>query len=337
MSKDYYQILGLSRSASQADIQKSYREKARRHHPDMNPDDKSAKETFQDIQHAYDVLSDQKKRELYDRYGSSFESMGAGGPGGGGPGGAGGGWEGFQAGPGGAGGEGFDFSQFFNERYGAGDASAGGGGGFSDFFSGFSQAGPSGRRRAGGRRRPRNGADLEHTITIPFATAVLGGQVEITVQRGDGKTETLTVNIPAGVEDGKKIRLRGQGEPGTSGGHSGDILLKLNVAAHPVFTRKGKNLHLSVPVRLDEAVLGAKIDIPTPSGTVTLTIPRATSGGSKLKVKGQGVAPKSKSPGDLIVTIQIVLDKQWDDESLEMIKKIAEAHPTEDPRGKLAW
>ncbi len=341
MSEDYYQILGVSRSASQSEIQTAYRDMARKHHPDKNPDDKEATRKFQQIQNAYDVLSDQKKRELYDRYGSSFESVGAGGPGGGQA-----GWENFHsAGPGGGGyqgAEGADFSQFFSDRFGAemggGGPAGGAGGGFSDFFSQFRQANRGAQKRgAGGRRRTRKGADLEHEIEIPFATAVLGGKVQITVQREPGKTETITVNIPAGVEDGKKIRLRGQGEPAPRGGTPGDILLKVHVASHPHFTRRGKNLYLTLPVTLAEAVLGATVDVPTPKGTVGLHVPPATSGGTKLRVKGHGVASAKGEPGDLIVEVRIVVPKAWDEESRAMFEKLAERQTTENPRTKIAW
>lgn len=328
MAEDYYKTLGVRRDASQAEIQDAYRELARKWHPDRNPDDKEAGRRFQEIQAAFDVLSDQKKRDLYDRYGSSFESMGAGGPGQGST------WRG-TAEPGfGFQGEGFDFSQFFGERFGA---QPGGAGGFGDFFSQFRQAGAGGATRRPGQRQPRRGGDLAHELTVPFATSVTGGKAQISVRRASGKTETITVNIPPGIEDGKKIRLRGQGEPGPRGGPAGDILLQIHVAPHDQFQRRGKHLLLKVPVTLAEAALGAKIDVPTPKGMVSLRIPPATSSGTKLRVKGHGVQFNDGSAGDLLAEIQIVLPTRLDDAARQAIEQMAAAGDQENPRAKLRW
>jgi DnaJ-class molecular chaperone len=335
MAEDYYQVLGVPRNASQVDIQKAYRDLARKHHPDMNPENKeAAKKTFQKVQAAFDVLNDPKKREMYDRYGSSFETMGQGGPGGGAS------WR-AGAGPG-FGGPGFedaDFAQFFGERFGgAGGGPAGGGpaGGvdFGDLFSQFRRAGSGARRTGAGRQR--RGTDLAHDITIPFVTAVTGGQVDIGVTRANGKVETLGVKIPAGIEDGKKIRLRGQGEPGPRGGQAGDIFLTIHVEPHPFFQRKGNNLIVRVPTTLGEAALGARIDIPTPKGTVSIQVPPGTSSGTKLRVKGHGIPAKTGAAGDLLAEIQIVLPKQLDEASQEAIRQI-DARYKQNPRGNLRW
>jgi len=335
MAEDYYKTLGLRRDASQDEIQNAYRDLARKYHPDVNPDNEDAKRKFQEIQAAYDVLNDQKRRDLYDRYGSSFESMGAGGP-------QGQGYARWGAGPaGGAGGPGddaFDFTQFFGERYGAGPGgpTAGPAGGFAEFFKQFQQgAGPQATRPRA--RQPRRGRDIEHEITVPFATSVTGGKAQLSVRRASGKTETITVTIPAGIEDGKKIRLRGQGEPGSSGATAGDILLTIRVAHHPCFQRRGKHLHLRVPVTLAEAALGATIDVPSPQGTVSLRVPPATSSGAKLRVKGHGIENRHESPGDLIVEVQIILPKQFDDASRQLIEKLVEQLPQPNPRTGLRW
>jgi curved DNA-binding protein len=322
MANDYYQTLGVGRDASPADIQKAYRKLARKYHPDMNPDDKSAKGKFQEVQRAFDVLNDPSKRELYDRYGSSFESMGAGG----GP--QGGGGRTWSAGQG----EDIDFSQLFGERFGGGDPS----GTFGDIFSQF--------RRSGGGRRGRTqqaarGADVEAEITVPFGIAVLGGQTQISLQRPDGEVETLSVKIPSGIADGKKIRLRGKGEP-SPGGAPGDLLIVVHVAPHPWFTRKGNNLEVRLPVTLAEAALGAKVDVPTPKGTISLRIPPGSSSGKKLRIKGHGVPGRNGDPGDLYAEIQIVLPSPLDEECQELIKKLdehaASAHPQQ-PRNDLRW
>lgn len=321
MSKDYYKVLGVTRNASQEEIKKAYRDLARKYHPDLNPDDKTAKSKFQEVQGAYDVLSDPQKREMYDRYGSSFETMGGGprpgGPWGGSPGG------GFSF-------EDIDFSQFFGERFGAG---GGGSGGFEDVFSQFAQgAGRARKSQAGGRRR---GSDLRHEITVPFATAIQGGEVQLSVAHPSGQAETLSVRIPPGIEDGKKIRLRGQGEPAPRGGPAGDLILTVHVAPHPCFRRSGKHLHITLPVTLAEAALGAKVDVPTPQGTVALKVPPCTSSGSKLRVKARGV-PSKDGPGDLIAEIQIVLPKQIDEQTRTAIERWTQ-QGSENPRAKLRW
>ena len=325
MAEDYYQILGVQRNASQAEIQKAYRDLARKHHPDMNPNDKGAKKKFQRIQAAFDVLNDPQKREMYDRYGSSFETAGGARPGPGPQWGAGPG-----AGFSGAGFEDVDLGQFFGERFGAEP----GMGGFADMLHQFRQAG--GGRRAAGGGRSRRGADVTHELQIPLATSVTGGEVQLSVTRGPGAAETITVKVPSGIEDGKKIRLRGQGEPSPSSGPSGDLLLTVRVATHPFFQRKGNHLHVRVPVTLAEAALGAKIDIPTPQGTVALQIPAGTSSGTRLRVKGYGIAAKSGPGGDLLAEVQIMIPKQLDQAEREAIRKIGEHHPL-DPRSSLHW
>jgi DnaJ-class molecular chaperone len=314
MAEDYYEILGVGRKASQAEIQKAYRKLARKHHPDMNPDDRKAAEQFKKIQEAYDVLNDPQKREMYDQYGNAFESMG---------GGAGPHWHTYRGGP-----EGFqdvDFGQVF------GQSGEGGFGGFEEIL----------RQFAGGRQRRRPsprwpGADLQHSLHIPFNTSITGGQAQLSVRRGSGEIETITVKIPAGIEDGKKIRLRGQGEPSPSGGPPGDLLITVHVAQHPLFRRRGNDLEVSVPVTLAEAALGASIDVPTPQGEISLKIPPGTSGGKRLRVKGMGAPGPSGTKGDLYAEIQIVLPKSMDEESLELIRQLDRRHPLK-PRADLKW
>ncbi|MEE8450473.1 MAG: J domain-containing protein [Thermoguttaceae bacterium] len=331
MAEDYYAILGVRHDASQAEIQKAYRELARKSHPDLNPDDKEAKSRFQQIQVAFDVLNDPEKRELYDRYGSSFETMQGGGPQGGPS------WGGgFGGGPGGAQFQEFDFSQIFGGP-GGGET----GGGFGDIFSQFRRGGStsrSGASRSGASRSrsPRRGQDIGHELQIAFNTSITGGEVQITVQRQTGKTETISVKIPAGIEDGKKIRIRGQGEPPPGRGTPGDILLTIRVAPHPCFQRRGNHLHVKVPVTLAEAALGAKVDVPAPAGTVTLKIPEGTSSGAKLRVKGHGVRPKDGKAGDLLAEIQIVLPKKFNDDERALIEQLQQRHPL-DPRADLKW
>jgi len=324
MAEDYYKTLGVSRNASPDEIQKAYRDMARKYHPDLNPDDDSAKKKFQQIQTAFDVLNDSSKRELYDRYGSSFESMSAGAPGGGPRSGA---W----TAQGGGGVEDVDFSQFFGERFGSREHPAAGG--FGDIFSQFTRAGAGQRRR----RTARRGRDIHSELHVPFQTAVSGGEMHLSVHRGEGKVETISVQIPPGIEDGQKMRLRGQGEPlPEGGGHAGDILLTIRVAPHPYFTRRGKNLYVKLPLLVSEAMLGAKVDVPTPTGTVSLKVPPGTSGGTRLRIKGHGIKPKSGGAGDLFAEVQIVLPKKIDESGRKLAEKLSQYEPA-DPRRELRW
>jgi DnaJ-class molecular chaperone len=323
MADDPYKTLGVSRSASADEIRKAYRDLARKYHPDLHPDDAEAKKKFQEVQSAFDVLNDPKKKEMFDRYGAGFETAGRAGPGGPFPGGA---W----SGPGG-GGQSFQFD--FEDVFGGAGPGTGGArrsGGFADFFKQFSQ---------GGGARPqtsRRGADIEHELAVPFSTAVNGGKAQVSVRRPDGKVEDISVTIPAGIEDGKKIRLRGQGEPGAAGAASGDILITVRVGPHPYFTRRGKRLDVVVPITLAEAAVGAKIDVPTPRGTVAVSVPPCTSSGKKLRIKGHGVAAKGEPPGDLFAEVQIVLPDSLNDSERQAIADIARRH-SQNPRAELRW
>jgi DnaJ-class molecular chaperone len=315
MATDYYATLGVSRTASQDEIQKAYRKLARKYHPDKNPDDATAKKKFQEVQSAFEVLSDEEKRKRYDQFGADFESIGAGRGAGDGP-----QWRyttssGPQTYP-------FDI----NDLFGGGEETSGGG--FSDLFRQF------GGGRA--RRAPRTarGNDLRHELTVPFATSVLGGEAALMVQRRDGNVESIKVKIPAGIEEGKKIRLRGQGEPGEGNGPAGDILLTIHVSPHPQFRRVGSRLEVRVPVTLAEATQGAKVDVPTPQGTITLTVPPNTSSGKKLRVKGHGI--KTNPPGDLFAEIQIVLPENLSTTDRQTLAEVSGRYP-QNPRSELRW
>lgn len=323
MEEDYYKILGVKRSASEAEIQKAYRALARKFHPDVNPDDKSAKKKFQNIQKAYDVLKDPQKREMYDRYGSSFESMGTG------PNPAGPAWRTQGAGGGPGGPEDIDFSQIF------GGGAPGGFEGFGDMFRQFGGT-PQGRQSRQSRRRNAPGNDIQHELQVPFETSITGGEAQLSVRRGSGKVETISAKIPAGIEDGKAIRLRGQGEPGVGGGPPGDLLIKIRVEPHPFFSRRGNDLEVIVPVSLGEAALGGKVDVPTPKGVISLKIPPATSSGKRLRIKGHGVARRDSERGDLYAVVQIVLPDTIDAASSDLIRDFEKRHPL-NPRAELRW
>lgn len=321
MPADHYDTLGVSRQATSDEIQKAYRQLARKYHPDLNPNDASAKEKFQKVQAAFDVLNDPQKRELYDQYGNAYETFGGGAGGGPHPG------ANPWAGAGGPGGGGFEVN--LDDLFGGGAGMGGGGaGGFADLFKTFKQ-----RNK---RAAPTKGSNIEHTLTVPFATAVLGGEAQITIQREDGHTESLRVKIPAGIEPGKKIRLRGKGEESISGGSAGDLLIRVEVAPHPHFRRTGNRLDVRVPITLAEAVGGAKIDVPTPNGTITLTVPPGTSSGSKLRVKGQGVKHSNGEVGDLFAEVMVVVPKDMSSEDREKVLDVLKKYP-QNPRTELRW
>ena len=321
MAEDYYGVLGVPRNASQADIQKAYRELARKYHPDMNPDDPSATKKFQQIQAAFDVLNNPEKREMYDRYGSSFETMGAGA----GPAGNWGPAPGFSGGRGDFHVEDIDFGQVFGQGF-----SEGGPSGLGDIFSQFRRPGGG---RAGTRRR---GADVTAEVQVPFNVAVSGGEVQLSLQRASGPPETIVVHIPPGIDDGKKMRLRGQGEPAPPRGTPGDLLLTVRVAPHPCFSRRGNQLYLRVPVTLGEAAGGATVDVPTPTGMVALHIPPGTSSGTKLRIHGHGVPSKSEPSGDLLAEVQIVLPAKLSEADREALRQIDQRYPL-NPRQNLRW
>ena len=207
--------------------------------------------------------------------------------------------------------------------------------GLGDIFAQFRRAAGGGapKARAASRRR---GEDIHTELQIPFGTSITGGEAQITVRRSSAKTETIKVKIPEGIASGKKIRIRGQGQPGPRRGTPGDVLITIHVAPHPCFERRGNHLHVKVPVTLAEAALGAKVDLPTPRGTVSVSIPPGSSGGTKLRVKGHGAAPKNGPPGDLLAEIQIVLPPQLTESDQQMIRQLGERYP-QNPRANLKW
>jgi curved DNA-binding protein len=326
--RDLYEVLGVPRSSTSDELKKAYRKLARQHHPDLNPNDRKVAEAkFKEIQGAYDILSDEKKRKLYDTYGHA--ALQGGGPGVR-PGGASAAdWSNaWQAGPAT---EGFDFSEFFSAQPGTSTSDPGnlGGGLFDEIL---------GRVRGGSKRASRvnRGRDVEASLRIPFLTAITGGEVPILVQRGGGggEAETLTVKVPPGTADGAKLRLKGKGEPGLAGGHNGDLTVIVEVDEHPYFTREDRNLHLELPISIREAVLGAKVDVPTLDGMKTLPIPPGTSSGQKLRLRGQGVpSTGAHAAGDLIVSTRVVVPKQIDEESRRLIEQFADRNPGDPRRG----
>ena len=318
--KDFYKVLGVSKDISDADLKKAYRKLARKYHPDSNQGDAAAEAKFKEISEAYSVLSDKDQREEYDQ----IRAMGSGSAR-------------FQA-PGAGGTGGFEdvFSRFGGGSRGGSYQSAD----FDDLFSMFGQqqgggfgSGRFGQSTGGfrGFGGPQRGADVTARTTLDFRTAVKGET--ITLAGEDGKP--FKVKIPAGVSDGQKIRLRGRGRPSPDGGEPGDIVVQVKVRPHPVFTRDGLNLRVTVPVTFTEAALGATIEVPTLGGDpVKLRVAPGTPSGRVLRVKGRGVET-AKGTGDLLAEVQVVVPSHLDGPAKEALERFHELEPKENPRADL--
>lgn len=304
---DYYETLGVSRTASDEEIRKAHKKLSRKYHPDVNKE-KGASEKFKEVQEAFDVLGDKDKRSQYDQFGKTFPG-GAGGPRG----------QPFHWGN--AGGGPVDLGDIF-------------GGGQVDLESLLGGAFGGGGARQG-RKRARAGENVEVEAEVPFQVAVLGGSYELNLQR-DGKVERLSVKIPAGVDNGSLVRLSGQGQPGMGGGPAGDLHVRIRVAPHPWFRREGKDLVVEVPVSITEAALGAKVDVPTLSeGHVVVTIPPGTSSGAKLRLRGKGVIDIStKKHGDQYVIVKVVVPQKLNDRAKQLLEELTVAAP-QNPRAGL--
>lgn len=296
MSKNLYHVLGVTKEASEAEVKSAYRKLARKYHPDLNKDNHEASEKFKEISCAYDVLGDKEKRKKYDNneidcdgkptgYGAGFGGgggshtrSGAGNP-------FGGGFRGDDA-------AGFDFSSIFGEdifsQFGGGQSRGQGG------FQGFGGA---------SSRRPRRGEDINYTMRIDFLSAARGDEKTVSV---NGKN--INVKIPSGTIDGQTLRLKGLGLQGPNGGAAGDVLITLNVDKHPYFSLDERNVLLELPISVKEAVMGAKITVPTIDGKVAVTIPPYLTSGEKLRLKGKGIKNKD-GQGDEIITLKVVIPK----------------------------
>ena len=315
IEKDYYAVLGVDKSASAADIKKAYRKLAQKHHPDANAGNPKAEEKFKEVSAAYDVLSDEKTKEEYDRI---RQMVAAGGFRTAGPG-AGPGFGGF-----GGGGQRVRIED-------VGDIFGGGGASFGDLFGDLFGSGGGGAASGYGRAR---GSDLETETSLSFEDALDGVQVELHIQERGGQPRTIKARIPAGVTDGARIKLTGKGSPGPGGGPAGDLYVKVRVRPHKVFGRKNKDLTLALPVTFAEAALGAQIDVPTLNGgPVKLKIPAGTSSGRTFRVRGKGV-PTGKDKGDLLVTVQVAVPEKLNREAKSLIERLAELD-TESPRAAL--
>jgi molecular chaperone DnaJ len=378
--QDYYEVLGVDRGAAEEDIKKAYRKLARKHHPDLNPGDKAAEERFKKVQEAYDVLSDAKKKQMYDQYGFYSEN---GFPQGGAPGGG-------QQGPGFGG---FDFSDFANQtRQGREQPGGGGFGGFRDIFSQMFGGG-----RAGHAPVAEKGSDLEYALAIDFWQAIRGTQIRLSITRqevcpvcngsgaaggnstvcpecngsgsvnqtagamrfslqcprcggsgrltnacpnchGDGRVsrvETVDVRIPPGAQTGSRLRVAGKGNAGTMGAPAGDLYITVRVEPHPLFKRNGDDIEISLPVRVDEAGLGTKIEVPTIDGRAQLKIPQGTQNGQKLRMREKGVFnPRKNTRGDQIVEVVLHTPDIGNERMREVLREMSKVENS-DPRADM--
>jgi DnaJ-class molecular chaperone len=341
--KDYYDILGVERTADQKDIKKAFRKKARESHPDVNRDDPGAEAKFKDINEAYEVLSDSEKRAMYDRYGADWQRYRD---------------AGFDATsgpePGAGGGQTFtsgDFEQWFTGGSGgfSHTTRGGGSGGFSDFFNLL--FGQDGARTRGFQQAtaPVRGQDLEVNVNVSLQEAYRGTSRRLTVRapklcdlcdgsgvvrgamcpRCDGSGEimeprTLEVKIPAGVRTGSRIRMSGQGGPGQHGGAAGDVYLLVTVGSDPRFEREGDNLRTTVEVPVYDAVLGGEVRVPTMTGSVMLTIPPETQGGKTFRLRGKGMPKlgRASQNGDLLATVEVSIPTRLGDREKELFREL---------------
>ena len=365
--RDYYEVLGVAKGASEAEIKKAFRKLARKHHPDVNPGDKTAEQKFKEINEAYEVLSDAKKRQQYDQFGhAAFEAGFGQGPGGSGP-----GFEGFTQG-----------AEYFR------------GGGFEDIFGNIFG------ERAARQRGPRRGEDITYTVEIDLEDAIFGKTMQVDLRRdvtcstcngtgsqpgtsprtcptcmgsgsvsqgrgylsfaqpcptchGEGKinpnpcrvcggsgviqrSERINVKIPPGVDNGSKVRVAGMGEPGERGGPAGDVYIITRVRPHFYFERKGDNLYSEANVTAKEAALGDKIEIPTVDGMVALTIPPGTQCGQQFKLKGKGVPHLGGGGiGDHYVTIKVVTPTGLSERGKELLRELDRLHPSNPRAGTM--
>jgi DnaJ-class molecular chaperone len=306
--KDYYKILGVPKTATAEEIKKAYRKLARQYHPDVNKKPEAEKR-FKELNEANEVLADPDKRKRYDQLGPE--------------------WARYASGGGFPGGNGFPEANGPTQWTYAGSPGAGGNPfgeetGFSDFFRTIFGEGVESQPRRGTRARARAGADSEHVVEVTLPEAFHGAARTLELRGQDGASRTLEVRIPAGVRDGQRIRLAGQGGQGQGGGPSGDLYLRVSVRPHPFFTRDGDDLRAELPIALHEALLGAEVTVPTLKGRVTLRIPAETQNGRTIRLAGQGLPRAGGGSGDLFVTVKVVLPTKLTERERELAATLAQ-------------
>src|SRR6266436_3529078 len=313
--RDYYETLGVSKTATEDEIKSAFRKLARKYHPDVAKDKKAAEEKFKQINEAYEVLSDPEKRQKYDQLGEHWNQPGGFQPppqwGGGQPGG------GFYRYGGEDGGVEFEFH----------------GTGFSDFFEAFFGGG-RGRSAFGGfgqrQAQAERGNDVEADIMVPLEEVLNGSKRTVSLRRsGSNKVETYQVKIPRGVREGQRIRLAGRGEAGERGGKSGDLFLRVRLARHPDFSVEGSDLVHEVKIAPWQAVLGDQIIVPTLEGNARLKLPPGTQGGQRFRLRGRGLPGVSGQRGDLYVVVQIAVPKKLSDSERKLWEQLAQLHGSE--------
>lgn len=356
--RDYYEVLGIGKNADAKEIKKAYRKLAKKYHPDMNPGDKNAEQKFKEITEAYNILSDDEKKKLYDQYGFAAFEEGAG------AGGAYGGGQGFhgQGGFDGSGFGGFNFHQdgnggyreyhfengnmddmgdifgdiFGNMFHGKGSSQSSGFGGQSF----HSQSGFGGG--FGGRSTQAKGSDLRSEVSVSFEEAAFGcdRMLRLSDPSGNGAVQTLKVHVPAGIEDGKSIRLKGKGNPGFNGGPAGDLLLKVHVSEKPGFERKGMDIYTTANIPFTTAVFGGEAKVSTLYGDVICKIPEGTQSGRKIRLRGKGIVSMKDSAvhGDQYVTVQIQVPQNLSPEAKEKLREFQQVlrKDTQRKRGSAA-
>lgn len=310
LEKDFYQVLGVDKAASSKEISAAYRRLAKKHHPDNNPGDAAAEARFKDISEANAVLSDPEQRKQYDEA-RDLLSQGT-----------------FVGGPGGG-------AQYVRiDDLGDLADMFGGGlfGGLGDLFGAGGERARGGARGAG-RRGPRRGGDIEAEVSLSFHEAVQGATRILAVEGPEGRRQ-VTVKVPAGVNDGSRIRLRGQGQPGGQGGPAGDLYVRIHAGSHPLFARSGRDLKVQVPLAFTEAALGADIAVPTLDGKVTLRVPPGTANGRTFRVKGKGVVT-AEGTGDLLVTVEVTVPDHLSDQARALLEQLRHEEAGQNPRAHL--
>ncbi len=330
MAKDFYKILGIERTADEKEIKKAYRKAARQHHPDINPNNKNAEARFKEINEAYQVLSDKEKRALFDQFGSDYDKVQTGSPGG-----AAGGVNMDdlfgQVRRGQARGGGFNsrtenvdpaqVGDLFESLFGGARGKRGGN---VDFGSGV--GGARGRSRG-----PQKGQDVEQPIEVSLGESIKGTQrgLRLSIETASGEeNRSVTVKIPAGVQEGARVRVANQGASGKMGGPNGDLYLIVHIAPHPFWKREGDNLHCEMPLSFGEAALGATIGVPTANNEVQLRVPAGTQSGQTFRLSGRGVPHlKGEGAGDIFVKMKVAVPKGLSARETELVEELAKLRP----------
>mgnify|MGYP002610217881 CR=1 FL=1 len=323
--RDYYEVLGVSKDADEDTLKKAYRKLAKKYHPDANPGDKEAEAKFKEASEAYSVLSDPQKRQQYDQFGHAAFEQGGGGAGGYG------GFGGF---------DGADMGDIFGDIFG--NMFHGQSGSQSGSFGGQGFHSQSGFGGFGGRSTQAKGSDLHSEVSVSFEEAAFGCDrvMRLSDPSGNGVTQTLKVHVPAGIEDGKNIRLKGKGNPGFNGGPAGDLFLKVNVASKPGFERKGMDIYTTANIPFTTAVFGGEAKVTTLYGDVICKIPEGTQSGRKIRLKGKGIVSMKDSAvhGNQYVTVQIQVPQNLSPEAKEKLREFQQVlrKDTQKRRGSAA-